>query len=652
MKSFLWAALVFTGSWSQCQEIVDGAEEVPALKSLKLVPVQRPSNLQEFITDEQAALVLGKALFWDMQTGSDGVTTCATCHYHAGSDTRHVNSVSPAQLHAGRTDGSMILRRGVNAKLNLRDFPFHRLADANNRHSSVLSDSDNIVGSQGVLLEAFRHVQPRGGDEARVLIPDAVFSKSGTNTRRVTPRNSPSVINAVFNLRNFWDGRAQDVFNGVNVFGQRDAGARVMRADKPSEMSPTTIRLERSSLASQAVGPPLSDLEMSADGRTFPDIGRKILGLRPLARQQVHRQDSVFSGQVHSTGRGLMHSSYLQLVRRAFHPRWWQGTQWVERHGDGTVRLISPPKAPKANQYSHASWNFALFFGLAIQTYEATLVSDDAPFDRFAEGDPQALTSQQIEGWRLFNSKGRCAACHSGPEFTNASISRSSTERIERMIFASRPPSLDAFGFVNTTGRHVVYDNGFYNIGVRPTHEDLGLGAVDPFGYPLSEARVFYQHKLGELGLPMPSFPPDSLRSPSADGSFKTPTLRNVELTAPYFHNGGTLTLRQVIDFYNRGGDFKDQNIADIPPDITELGLTAAEKDQLVAFMRALTDERVRHHKAPFDHPELLVPNGHFTDSQGGIERDSNGRALSQWIVIPASGRQGFGVLPNFLHIP
>jgi cytochrome c peroxidase len=150
----------------------------------------------------------------------------------------------------------------------------------------------------------------------------------------------------------------------------------------------------------------------------------------------------------------------------------------------------------------------------------------------------------------------------------------------------------------------------------------------------------------------MPGFSLETNRNPSADGAFKTPSLRNVELTAPYFHNGGTLTLRQVMDFYNRGGDFKEENSADIPPDITELGLTPLEKDQLVAFMRALTDDRVRYHKAPFDHPQLMVPNGHLVDAQGAIQTDSNGRPLNHWITIPAAGREGFRALPNFLNIP
>src|SRR5262245_21126879 len=77
------------------------AGPAPALAqvpSLSTVPVPRPSNLADFVRDESAAVVLGKALFWDMQVGSDGVQACATCHFRAGADTRSKNQVSPGLL--------------------------------------------------------------------------------------------------------------------------------------------------------------------------------------------------------------------------------------------------------------------------------------------------------------------------------------------------------------------------------------------------------------------------------------------------------------------------------------------------------------------------------------------------------------------------
>ncbi|MCB0135270.1 MAG: hypothetical protein KDD75_09200, partial [Caldilineaceae bacterium] len=142
-------------------------------------------------------------------------------------------------------------------------------------------------------------------------------------------------------------------------------------------------------------------------------------------------------------------------------------------------------------------------------------------------------------------------------------------------------------------GQLAVYDLGFYNIGVRPTAEDLGQGATDPFGAPLSFTRLIQQ------GVPIgPPVPAPPLITPgeraAVDGAFKTPSLRNVELTAPYMHNGGMSSLAQVVDFYARGSDFRQQNLANLAPAIVPLPITEQDEQDLVAFMRALTDERVR----------------------------------------------------------
>ena len=94
-------------------------------------------------------------------------------------------------------------------------------------------------------------------------------------------------------------------------------------------------------------------------------------------------------------------------------------------------------------------------------------------------------------------------------------------------------------------------------------------------------------------------------------GAFKVPSLRNVELTGPYFHNGGVATLEQVVDFYSRGGDFHEANITNLHPAIDTIGgMDATRKANLVAFLKSLTDDRVRYQKAPFDHPQLIIANG------------------------------------------
>src|SRR5215212_7805865 len=66
--------------------------------SLSTVPVSEPPNLSDFVADKAAAIRLGKALFWDMQIGSDGATACASCHFSAGADSRSKNQLSPGLL--------------------------------------------------------------------------------------------------------------------------------------------------------------------------------------------------------------------------------------------------------------------------------------------------------------------------------------------------------------------------------------------------------------------------------------------------------------------------------------------------------------------------------------------------------------------------
>ena len=76
------------------------AQVAPPVASLKDVPVPEPANLSDFVKDKTAAIALGKALFWDMQVGSDSVQACASCHSKAGADSRTKNQLDPG-LNAG-----------------------------------------------------------------------------------------------------------------------------------------------------------------------------------------------------------------------------------------------------------------------------------------------------------------------------------------------------------------------------------------------------------------------------------------------------------------------------------------------------------------------------------------------------------------------
>ncbi|MDD2770458.1 MAG: cytochrome C peroxidase, partial [Methylococcus sp.] len=133
-----------------------------------------------------------------------------------------------------------------------------------------------------------------------------------------------------------------------------------------------------------------------------------------------------------------------------------------------------------------------------------------------------------------------------------------------------------------------------------------------------------------------------SLLRAGVAGTFKIPTLRNVELTAPYFHNGSALSLYHVIDFYKRVGNYSSRDKVVEMPTLTDIiGDEQSPKDDIVAFLNALTDERVRDEAAPFDHPALEVPNGHAGDHQAVKDADGDGLADDEFLKVPAVGRKG-----------
>lgn len=562
--------------------------------SLKTIEVPRPADLS-WLRDEEAAVALGKAFFWDVQVGSDGQMACATCHFHAGADGR-----LEGMRHPG-SDGA-VESGDLRASLTLRDFPLHRRAAPELPDSQVLFDSDDVIGSQGMLKGRFSRVTPGTSIEVGRKLLDPVFRDCQGNARQVTKRNSPTVINSLFNFRNLWDGRASHFFNGVNGSGAGDPDARVW-VDDGDGLSREKFLLDHASLASQAVGPALDAMEMSLEGRSMPSLGHKLLSLRPLAQQQVHPQDSVFGTLTHASGRGLR-VSYEQLITRAFHPRYW----------------ASDKRTPGG--YRQMEANFGLFWGLALQLYQSTLVSDDAPFDRYMEGQDDALSAVQKDGLFIFFTDGRCSECHAGPEFTSASVSEAMGTR-------------KVLGRMEMGQGTALYDIGFYNIGVRPSAEDVGIGGKDRFGNPLSYALQFAASgasteeldvcKSGSEACPLPENvqgPGDGGNSPAGrvavNGAFKVPGLRNVELTGPYMRNGGMATLDQVLQFYAREGDFSRQNLDDLAPHLKQISLERRdEQEAVVSFLEALTDERVRHRRAPFDHPELPLPDGTRIEAVG-----------------------------------
>ncbi|WP_354687887.1 cytochrome c peroxidase [Cupriavidus necator] len=636
-------------TWRALQaQVVD---PLAGLKSLKTVAVPGPPAdvLDQFVKDKAAAIQLGKALFWDMKVGSDNKTACASCHFHAGVDNRITNTLSPGLLGGDKT-----FQLGQpNYTLKPEDLPFTKHVDVNQAQPQ-LSNVNEVAGSQGVFTRNFVEFGTGTSGDTCAYVSDDIFhggtgyNINGVNTRQVTGRNTPSVINAVFNFRNFWDGRANNMYNGGDPFGMRNPNALVWKLEG-GVLRQIQLAIPGASLASQSDGPPLSAVEMSCAGRSFMKLGKKLLGQPPLAGQTIAADDSVLAPLAAQRNKKPI-PTYAELVKQAFRPEYWASPTLIRMSAADEAKFgsmdLTPVRQSKRStvkfEVSQMEANFALFFGLAVQLYESTLISNDAPVDRYLEGQTAALNEQQLRGARVFSGAGRCARCHAGAEFTAASFSSVVNQRLRRMPMGD--------------GLEAVYDNGFYNIGVQPTTEDLGVGGIDPFGNPFSETRMAQQGKTHLLGNGFDTTretPVASSDRVAVDGAFKTPGLRNLEFTGPYFHNGGKSTLMQVVDFYNRGGDFADANRANLDRGIAPLGLTEAQKQDLVAFLLALGDDRVRYRKAPFDHPSLCFPHGHKVSSSGALLQDGstgNGVDYTECIGAVGAGGASSGLKP-FLNL-
>jgi cytochrome c peroxidase len=194
----------------------------------------------------------------------------------------------------------------------------------------------------------------------------------------------------------------------------------------------------------------------------------------------------------------------------------------------------------------------------AIASYERTLLSFDSPFDHFAAGEENAIDASARRGWELFNNRGRCNKCHALTE-------------------EKRDPT-------NFT------DNDFHNIGIGIiTHNVVALArqakALINSQDTAAIDRAAIQSDMSALGRFLIT------RKETDTASFKTPNLRNILITGPYFHDGSQATLWDVMDHYNKGDGLQNPYL---DQDIQPLALTEDEIDDLVAFMASLTSPDYR----------------------------------------------------------
>jgi cytochrome c peroxidase len=198
----------------------------------------------------------------------------------------------------------------------------------------------------------------------------------------------------------------------------------------------------------------------------------------------------------------------------------------------------------------------------AIASYERTQLSFDSPFDRFIAGDNNAIDASAKRGWELFNTQARCNKCHALTD----------TQR-DVTVFT---------------------DNDFHNIGIGIIrHNVVALARqaeqLIKSGDTAAIDRAAIQTDMSALGRFLITEKDKDI------ASFKTPDIRNVLVTGPYFHDGSQETLWDVIDHYNKGDGLQNPYLDE---DIQPLALTETDIDDLVAFMASLTSANYKEQGA------------------------------------------------------
>lgn len=193
----------------------------------------------------------------------------------------------------------------------------------------------------------------------------------------------------------------------------------------------------------------------------------------------------------------------------------------------------------------------------AIAAFERTLIHNDTPFDRYMNGEEDALSDQQKRGLALFEGKANCIECHNGPQLTDQKYYNLGIERAEEW---------DYNGMAQVTFRYEQYAKGVTEELYRKIKDDAGL---------------YYRTK-----------------QKRDMGKFRTPPLRYTAYTAPYMHAGKFFDFYEVVEFYNEGGsdnEFTDGTLAsNKTPILKPLNLTEDEIEDLVEFLESLSGDEIK----------------------------------------------------------
>ena len=226
----------------------------------------------------------------------------------------------------------------------------------------------------------------------------------------------------------------------------------------------------------------------------------------------------------------------------------------AQTHDQIVARVIAIPEYSVSFKQAFGSAPTIDAIAKAIASYERTLVSANSPFDKYVAGDVKALSESARNGMMLSRSKARCTVCH---------------------LFNQSFPFLTDGNYRNT-GVAANF-SGFDSL----TRRAIALSRDDSKGALDGLLKLDGSYELGRF-----LFTGNSLDI----GAYRTPSLRNVELTAPYFHDGSAATLADVVRFYVKGGN--ENPMRDWQ--LEAVDLTEGEQRDLVEFLKSLTGDEAR----------------------------------------------------------
>lgn len=322
---------------------------------------------------------------------------------------------------------------------------------------------------------------------------------------------------------------------------------------------------------------PMSDEKVELGKMLYFDT--RLSGDSSISCSKCHNPDTGFTepNELSTSYPGTKHWRHTPTVLNAAYA---EHFFWDGRAGSLEEQALGPIQAPiemnqnlahleaKLSQIPEYVKRFKAVFNAppnrddlakAIAAFERTIVSTNVPLDEFLKGDEDAMDDQQVRGMKLFEGKAGCIKCHGGAILSDQKFHVTGVPETEALQKESDRIAMRQF-FARDSGLED-YDK---------TDRDHGR---------------FFNSK-----------------NEKEKGAFKTPSLREVTITAPYMHNGAFKTLEEVVDFYNKGGGEHPNK----DPLLKPLNLTDQEKEDLIAFLDALTGDPIE-----IEEPDLtLVTKG------------------------------------------